>query len=82
MTADGVITWYFVTHGLAVEGNPFLRFWVRTPFFLFIKYMIGVFVTACLWFVYRWYPGLTTVFTVLLLMLYTVAIVWNVLILI
>ena len=42
IVADGVITKFLVLNGFAVEGNPFLYFWVGEDVFLIIKLLGGL----------------------------------------
>jgi hypothetical protein len=82
MAVDGLITWFFVTSGLALEGNPFLRYWVRSNLFLVFKLVIVLLIIYSLWTVYKWYPRLVVACTIMLLVLYTSFVLWNVLVLI
>jgi hypothetical protein len=74
---DALITRFFMMNGLAMEGNPFLRNWVKTDFFLPFKLAVGVLIIYALWMVYKWYPRAVTWCTILLLALYGVVVCWN-----
>ena len=82
MVIDGLITWFFIANGLAMEGNPFLRYWVRADFFLPLKLAMGLIIVYALWTVYQWYPRAVTWCSILLLAIYIAVIGWNILALI
>ena len=78
IVADGIITKFLVINGLAVEGNPFLRFWVVEDGFLTIKLMGGLLAALYLWSIYRRNPRLSIFCSSLFLVAYTFIIFWNV----
>ncbi len=81
IVADGIITQFLVLNGFAVEGNPFLRFWVGKDVFLTIKLLGGLLAAMYLWSIYRRYPKLSIAFSSLFLVAYTFIVFWNLLIL-
>jgi len=82
IVADGVITRFLVLNGLAVEGNPFLRSWVREDAFLAIKLLGGLIAALYLWSIYRRHPKLSIICSSVFLTAYTFIIFWNLLILV
>ena len=81
VVADGVITKYLVSKGLANEGNPFLYFWVGEDSFLTIKFLGGLLAALYLWNIYRRRPKLAIGTSSLFLTGYTLIVFWNLLIL-
>jgi len=81
IVADGVITKFLVHNGFAVEGNPFLHFWVGEDVFLTIKLLGGLLAALYLWGVYKRHPRLSIWCSSSFLTAYTFIIFWNLLIL-
>jgi hypothetical protein len=77
VVADGVITRYLVTKGLATEGNPFLGDWVTNDSFYILKICGALLATLYLWSVYKRHPLLSGAFSCLLLAGYASIIYWN-----
>ena len=80
IVADGIITKYLVLNGYAVEGNPFLYFWVGHDAFLTFKLLGGLIAAFYLWGIYRRHSKLSIFFSSLFLAVYTFIIFWNLLI--
>lgn len=80
VVADGIITNYLVYNGLAVEGNPFLQFWVGHEDFLTIKFLGGLLASMYLWGMFRRNPDLSIGLSSLCLVGYTFILIWNLLI--
>ncbi|MBI2831008.1 MAG: hypothetical protein HYX79_01980 [Chloroflexi bacterium] len=75
--ADGLVTNFLVTNGLAREGNPFLRGLVGGGSFIAVK-TAGAFVAALiLWDVYRHSPRLGRVSGVCFTIVYAGIVTWN-----
>jgi hypothetical protein len=81
IVADGIITMYLVRNGLAVEGNPFMQYWVSQDQLIYYKLCGGILVAICLWSIYRRKPRLSIVFTSIMLAGYIFIICWNLFIL-
>jgi hypothetical protein len=80
VVADGIISQFLISNGLGYEGNPFLADLVGTNDFLVIK-VAGAFLAALiLWKVNTIKPGMTHWLSVVLLILYTTILVWNILV--
>ena len=77
MAADGILTKYLVTSGLAMEANPFLQSWVSHELFLTIKISGAFLATLFLWIKYTKEPRPTYLITLVFLIIYTVIIYWN-----
>src|SRR3990172_7933797 len=67
VVADGIITKYLVSQGLATEGNPFLGDWVHNNGFYTLKIFGALLACFYLWSIGKRHPNLTIVFTSLLL---------------
>ncbi len=78
IVADGVITKFLVSRGLAMEGNPFLGDWVMNDAFYTLKICGALLALMYLWSIYKRYPRLSIGFTSMLLLVYTFIIFWNV----
>ncbi len=81
IVADGVITKFLVHHGLAREANPLLSYWVGHDAFLALKLAGSFLGTVDLFFMYRRHPRLSMGFSAFFLTVYTIIILWNLLIL-
>jgi H+/Cl- antiporter ClcA len=77
VAADGVITMYLVSEGLASESNPFLHFWVFEDTFLIVKLMGGLLAAFYLWNIYRRHQNLGICFSSIFLAGYIFIIYWN-----
>ena len=75
--ADGVLTHFLVTGGLAREGNPFLLPIVGETSFLVLK-VVGVLICAIiLWDIYKRWPRVALISTSCFVMFYGVIVLWN-----
>ena len=77
VVADGIITRYLVSKGLATEGNPFLGDWVHNNAFYTLKIFGALLACIYLWFISRRHPTLSIAFTCLLLAAYVYIVLWN-----
>jgi phosphoglycerol transferase MdoB-like AlkP superfamily enzyme len=77
VVADGIITKFLVSKGLAIEGNPLLGDWVNSDAFYIIKIFGALLALLYLWSIYRRHPMLSTAFSCLLLATYTFIVFWN-----
>ena len=76
--ADGVLTHFLITDGLAREGNPFLLPLVGETNFLILK-VAGVLLCALiLWDIYGRWPKVALTTTACFVTLYAVIVLWNV----
>ena len=76
--ADGVLTHFLITDGLAREGNPFLLPLVGKTNFLILK-VAGVLLCALiLWDIYKRWPRVALTTTACFVTLYAVIVLWNV----
>lgn len=80
VVADGVISRYLITAGLAQEGNPFMRVWISRDTFLYLK-LGGAFLAAfILWRVSRSFPHTSFCIALFFVVVYTVLVLWSLLI--
>ena len=77
VAADGVISEYLVTHGFALEGNPFLQNWIGEENFLVIKMLGALLAALALGYIYEQNPRLSFISTLCFVMLYTVIVGWS-----
>lgn len=75
--ADGALTHFLVSFGLAREGNPFLLPLVGQPGFLVLKVAGVLFSALVLWDIYRRHPRLALVSTSCFVLGYGVIVLWN-----
>jgi hypothetical protein len=80
IVADGLITEFLVTGGLALEKNPLLQAWVGQDSFLILKASGAFLVTVFIWIRYEANPKLMFAITTAALTLYTTIILWNILV--
>ena len=75
--ADGLLTHFLITNGLAWEGNPFMRTLVGEPNFLILK-AAGVLLCALiLWNIYKRSPKVALISTSCFVVFYGVIVLWN-----
>ena len=75
--ADGILTHFLVTGGLAREGNPLLLPIVGEFSFLVLK-VVGVFICAIiLWDIYKRWPRVALISTSCFVVFYGVIVLWN-----
>ena len=77
IVADGIITRFLISRGLASEGNPFLGDWVYNEAFYTLKICGALLALMYLWSIYKRYPRLSIGLTSLFLLVYTFIIFWN-----
>jgi hypothetical protein len=77
VVADGVITRFLVSNGLASEGNPLLGDWVYNDAFYTLKIGGALLAVMYLWSIYKRHPKICIAFCSLLLVVYTGIILWN-----
>lgn len=75
--ADGVLTQFLVSGGLAREGNPFLQPLVGTAAFLVLKVAGALLAAFILWDVYRRFPRVAVIATSCFVFVYGVIVLWN-----
>ena len=75
--ADGLLTHFLITNGIAREGNPFLQPIVGKTGFIVLK-VVGAFLCALiLWDIYRRYPRVALISTSCFVVCYGVIVLWN-----
>ena len=75
--ADGLLTHFLVTGGIAREGNPFLQPIVGEAGFIVLK-IAGAFLCALiLWDIYRRHPKVSLISTSCFVVCYGVIVLWN-----
>jgi len=75
--ADGVLTHFLITGGLAREGNPLLLPIVGDTSFLVLK-VVGVLIAAIiLWDIYKRWPKVALISASSFVMFYGVIVLWN-----
>ncbi|MFC1862111.1 DUF5658 family protein [Chloroflexota bacterium] len=77
VVADGLITKFLITNGLALEANPFLLPWVGQELFIAIKVSGAFLATLLLWVKYNTYPNLVNIIASVFLTIYTGIVFWN-----
>ena len=75
--ADGLLTHFLVTGGIATEGNPFLQPIVGEAGFLVLKAAGALLCALILWDVYRRYPKVALISTSCFVVLYGAIVLWN-----
>jgi len=75
--ADGVLTRWAVTSGIARELNPLVAGRTGGLSFLLVKAAGGVATAAILWALYRRFPKIALVSANTLVVFYTAVLVWN-----
>ena len=75
--ADGLLTHFLITNGIAREGNPFLQPIVGKTGFIVLK-VVGAFLCALiLWDIYRRYPRVALISTSCFVVCYAAIVLWN-----
>ncbi len=75
--ADGILTHFLITGGLAREGNPLLLPIVGETSFMVLK-VVGVLIAAIiLWDIYKRWPRVALISTSCFVMFYGVIVLWN-----
>lgn len=75
--ADGILTHFLITGGLAREGNPLLLPIVGETSFLVLK-VVGVLIAAIiLWDIYKRWPRVALISTSFFVIFYGVIVLWN-----
>jgi len=75
--ADGLLTHFLITGGLAREGNPLLQPIVGEASFLILK-VVGVLICAViLWDIYKRFPKMALAATSCFVVFYGVIVLWN-----
>jgi len=77
VVADGLISNFLVTHGLAREWNPYLQTLVIDDNFLLIKVAGVLLCTLILWDIYKKQPQIAMIGTLYIVALYTLIVYWN-----
>ena len=77
VVADGLISNFLMTHGLAREWNPYLQTLVTDDSFLLIKVVGALICTLILWDIYKKQPQIAMIGTVCITILYTGLLYWN-----
>ena len=77
MVADGLISNFVITDGLAREGNPFLANLVGEAYFPLVKTAGALFAAFLLWDIYRHRPRMAVVSTSCFVAFYTGVVLWN-----
>lgn len=80
VVADGLISQFLITNGLAREGNPFLQTWIHDDLFLGLK-LAGSFLAAlAIRGIHRNRPSLSFAITVCFVLFYTGLVFWSLII--
>ena len=77
IVADGLITEFLVTGGLALEKNPLLQAWIGQDSFLALKASGALMVAVFLWIKYDAKPKLMFTITAAALAFYGAIVFWN-----
>lgn len=77
VVADGLISNFLVTHGLAREWNPYLQTLVIDDNFSLIKVASALLCTFILWDIYKKRPQMAMISTLCIVVLYTGLLYWN-----
>ncbi len=77
VVADGLITSYLVSHGIAGEGNLLLRGWVDEWYFPLIKTLGALFCGFLIWDIYRRWPRLAILSSISFVIFYGAVVLWN-----
>lgn len=77
VVADGLISNFLVTHGLAREWNPYLQTLVIDDNFLLIKVAGALLCTLILWDIYKKRPQMAMISTLCVVVLYTGLLYWS-----
>ncbi len=77
VSADGVISRFLITNGLAREGNPFLEEWILDDIFLGLKFAGAFLAALALWIIYKRHPNSSFAITLCFVVLYTVIVFWS-----
>jgi len=80
VVADGLISRFLVTTGLAREGNPLLQVWIHDDLFLGIKLAGAFFAALALWSIHKSHPNLSFIITLCFVVFYTGLVFWSLLI--
>ncbi len=78
VVADGLVSHFLISHGLAREGNPLLVVLVGRWNFLAIKVVGAVVCSVILWDIYKSWPKLALISTSCFVSVYAVIVSWNV----
>ncbi|MDD4859074.1 MAG: DUF5658 family protein [Dehalococcoidales bacterium] len=77
VVADGLVTEFLVSGGIAREGNPFLESIVGQQGFILLKVVGAVACAFVLWDIYRRFPKLALVSTSCFVVIYSIIVLWN-----
>jgi hypothetical protein len=77
VTADGIISNYLISHGLAWELNPFLRDYVGSNEFMLLKAIAAFLCVMILWGLYHRSPGMVAISSIIICLFYTGVVYWN-----
>ena len=78
IVADGVISQFLIKEGIGQEANPFLKTIATTSDFLIIKLCGAVLCVIILWNMAKRSPKLILIFSVCVVVIYTVILFWNI----
>jgi hypothetical protein len=78
VVADGLVSHFLISHGLAQEGNPLLVVLVGKWNFLAIKVVGASVCSVILWDIYKSWPKLALISTSCFVSVYAVIVSWNV----
>jgi hypothetical protein len=76
--ADGFLTHFLITGGIATEGNPFLQPIVGDAGFIFLKIAGALLCAVILWDIYRRYPRVALFSTSCFVVIYAGIVLWNI----
>lgn len=79
VVADGVISNFLVTNGLAQEWNMFLQALVSEEHFLLIKAACAFLVAIIMWDIYKKRPNMAVISSLCIVAIYTGVVYWNIL---
>jgi hypothetical protein len=74
---DGLITSFFVSRGLAREGNPLMANLVEDGSFLWVKIAGALLCIPALWLLYKRFPKLGISAAAVVVMFYVAVVGWN-----
>lgn len=77
VVSDGLISHFVVAHGLAHEGNPFLRTLIGEQSFLVIKVVGALFCAFILWDIYKRRPQMAVISSWCFVGFYAGIVIWN-----
>ncbi len=78
IVADGYITDFIISSGLAREGNPLMKASLVNGSFMWFKVLGGIFCAVILWDIYKRHPRLAMLTSMAGIIFYTGIVYWNI----